>query len=120
MASSNNSSYNHCTIKYMSVLTTSTWLRKKSLQKQYPQLSQSLSADVVIIGAGLTGITTAYLLAKAGKKVIVLEKNTVGSGMTSLTTAFLTSLVDPGLQDMVQKIGAQKAKKVWESGQTAI
>ena len=104
----------------MSLSNTSTWLRTRPLKKQYPQLQQSLTTDVVIIGAGLTGITTAYLLAQAGKKVVVLEKNTVGSGMTSITTAFLTSVVDPRLQDMVRKMGTEKAKKVWQSNQTAI
>lgn len=41
--------------------------------KTYPQLQEEIGVDVAIVGGGLTGITTAYALAKAGKEIAVLE-----------------------------------------------
>src|SRR5207253_3241563 len=60
----------------------------------FPPLKESTSADVAIVGAGLAGITTAYLLAKAGKKVIVIDDGPPGGGETGRTTAHLTSEID--------------------------
>jgi glycine/D-amino acid oxidase-like deaminating enzyme len=41
---------------------------------QFPPLAADAAVDVVVVGAGITGLTTAYLLAKAGKQVMVLER----------------------------------------------
>lgn len=100
--------------------TKSTWLDEVKLDFKFPKLSQDIHADVVIVGAGITGITTAYLLAKAGKKVIVLDKNKVLSGETSYTTAFITHVIDADLSSLVKALGIKKAKQVWESGVHAI
>jgi glycine/D-amino acid oxidase-like deaminating enzyme len=53
-------------------------------------LSGTQKCDIVVIGAGLTGITTALLLAKSGARVIVLEADRVGGGTTGHTTAKVT------------------------------
>lgn len=51
--------------------------------------AQDCTTDVCIVGAGISGLTTAYCLAKAGKRVVVLEGRTRGSGMTGRTTAHI-------------------------------
>ena len=51
-------------------------------------------ADVCVVGAGIAGLTTAYLLGREGKSVAVLEAGMVGSGETSRTTAHLSSAID--------------------------
>jgi glycine/D-amino acid oxidase-like deaminating enzyme len=81
---------------------------------------KELRADVVIIGAGITGILSAYLLTKAGKKVIVVEKGEVGEGATKLTTAFITQLIDTSLTDLIKLFGLHKAKLIIESHGSAI
>ncbi len=70
-------------------------------------LADSLKVDVAIVGAGITGLTAAYLLSKSGRSVVVLEKDTVGSGATSYTTGFLTQVIDTSLAD---------AEKIWGEG----
>ena len=57
-------------------------------------LERDASANIVVIGAGIAGLTTAYLLARAGKAVIVLDDGPIGGGMTARTTAHLTCALD--------------------------
>lgn len=58
----------------------------------YPTLTGSVNADVVVIGGGIIGLSAAYMLQKAGKKVVLLEANRIGQGSTGYSTAKLTSL----------------------------
>lgn len=57
-----------------------------------PPAMGALRADVVVIGAGITGVTTALLLAQAGLDVVLLEAATAGSGVTGLNTAKVSAL----------------------------
>jgi glycine/D-amino acid oxidase-like deaminating enzyme len=57
-------------------------------------LAEDTHADVCIVGAGIAGLTTAYLLAKRGKSVIVLDDGAVGGGQTQRTTALLSNALD--------------------------
>lgn len=95
-----------------------TWAIKSS--KSYYAIESDTSCDVVIVGGGLAGILTAYFLAKAGKKVIVLEKDAIGQGVTYLTTAFITQCIDASLSDLVEMFGEKVASLVWLSGAQAI
>lgn len=47
---------------------------------EHPPLTESAEADVVVVGAGITGLTTALALAEAGQRVMVLEAARVGAG----------------------------------------
>lgn len=68
----------------------SYWL-KDSGGVTYPQLRDDIDVDVVIIGAGITGLTIAQVLKKAGRTVAVLERRTIANGTTSGTTGKVTS-----------------------------
>lgn len=57
----------------------------------HPTLEGDRSVDVAVIGAGITGLTTALLLARAGRSVCVVERHTVASGTSGHTTAKVTS-----------------------------
>jgi len=74
----------------------------------------------LVVGAGITGITTAHLLAQAGKRVIVIEMRGVGSGETGNTTAHLTEVLDARYHRISQKFGQQSAQHVAESKRKAI
>jgi glycine/D-amino acid oxidase-like deaminating enzyme len=58
---------------------------------KFPELAGDVACDVVVVGAGITGITTALLLAKSGADVAVIEASRVGSGTTGYTTAKVTA-----------------------------
>jgi len=97
----------------------STWHATTKMPK-FPALSKSTSADVCIVGGGLTGVMSAYLLAKAGKKVILLEKDRIGSGATGRTTGFLSHAIDTDLRDLIMMVGEEKARMVLDSHGKAI
>src|SRR5690349_8693930 len=96
-----------------------TWTAGVSL-KNFSSLQGSRDVDVVIIGGGITGITTAYLLTKAGKKVALIEQHTLTSNATCRTTAFLTHFIDTSMAHLIPMFGIQKAQQVVNSHRDAI
>ena len=89
--------------------------------KTYPTLSQNIEADIVIIGAGLVGIFNAYILSKAGLKVVVLEsKKEILHSTTLVTTAFITKIIDSSYEELITLFGKENARLIWQSGQDAI
>lgn len=93
-------------------LYTQTIWGANASSRTYPQLSADLSADVAIVGAGITGITAAILLAKAGKHVVVLEASAVGKGTTGSSTGNLYAPVGIGLNSIARKHNEDILEKV--------
>lgn len=95
---------------------TSLWLAGRPGQAVAPDpLDETTrSADVVVVGAGLTGLVTAVLLARAGRDVMVLEAFRAGAGATGNTTAKISLLQGTKLSKIVGKHGAGVAKKYVE------
>ncbi len=83
-------------------------------------LPKDVSADVCIVGAGIAGMTTAYLLAREGKSVVVLDERPVGSGMTGRTTAHLVNALDHRYSDLERYHGEEGARLAAESHTAAI
>lgn len=86
----------------------------------YPELLDDLEVDVVIIGAGITGLTSAYLLKQSGLSVAVLEKDTVGGGTTGRTTGKVTSQHGLVYADLIKQVGEEAARMYSEANQAAI
>jgi glycine/D-amino acid oxidase-like deaminating enzyme/nitrite reductase/ring-hydroxylating ferredoxin subunit len=84
------------------------------------QLSTAKRFDVVVIGGGITGLTAAYLLKQAGKKVCVLERDRIGSVDTGNTTAHLTMVTDLRLSKLAKTFGKDQARLVWLGGAAAV
>lgn len=95
------------------------WIASTSLPK-YPALSQDISVDVAIIGGGLVGVTSAYLLKKKGLKVAILEVNRIAHGTTGHTTAKITSQHGLIYNKIINKHGEKKARQYAEANETAI
>src|SRR5688572_8830627 len=79
-------------------------------QTGYPKLTGRLETDVVVIGAGVTGLTAAALLLDAGLRVVVLEADRIASGTTGYSTAKVSSLHGLIYADMVSRHGARTAQ----------
>ena len=89
--------------------------------RRYAPLTQDVDADVCVVGAGLAGITTAYELARAGKRVVVLEKEqNVAAGETSKTTAHLTNVMDDRFMYLESHISRDAARQARESHGAAV
>lgn len=86
----------------------------------FPTLNADLSVDVVIIGAGITGITAAAHLAGAGRTVAVLEARRVGAGTTGHSTGNLYAIVDEYLYKLAKKWGDDKVSAIVQSRVRAI
>lgn len=88
--------------------------------KSYPPLKTDTNCDVCIIGAGISGLTTAYLLSKSGKKVLVLDDGPVAGGQTRRTTAHLTNVLDDRYHVLENYFGVEGSKLAAESHGAAI
>lgn len=85
----------------------------------FPTLQKDVSASICVVGAGIAGLTTAYLLASKGKSVIVIDKGKVASGDTSKTTAHLTYVLDERYYELESQF-PNDVKKIVESHIKAI
>jgi glycine/D-amino acid oxidase-like deaminating enzyme/nitrite reductase/ring-hydroxylating ferredoxin subunit len=86
----------------------------------FPPLDTDLSVDVAIIGGGITGITTAAQLMRAGRTVAVLEARDVGFGTTGQSTGNLYGLVSTGLYELGRKWGDDIVEQVVQSRLLAV
>jgi len=77
-------------------------------------------ADVCIIGGGIGGLTTAYLLLKEGKSVVLLEDGQIASGESGRTTAHLMSAIDDRFYLLEKNLGKETAKIAAESHSAAV
>ncbi|WP_407644635.1 FAD-dependent oxidoreductase [Cohnella cholangitidis] len=87
---------------------------------EYPKLAKDIEADVVIVGAGITGITAGYLLSKEGKKVVILEAGRILHGTTGHTTAKVTAQHDIIYDELIQHFGEEKARLYYEANRDAL
>ena len=97
--------------------THSCW--KEAGTVHYPAVATDHHANALIIGGGITGVTAAYLLAKADKSVILLEKNELCQGETGHTTAHITYPTDIRLTELVKDFGEDHAQAIWDAHQAA-
>src|SRR5438045_3799209 len=97
----------------------SYWTDSASLPS-FSKLEDETQADVVVVGGGMTGLTSAYLLARAGHAVVLLERGRCAAIDTAHTSAHLTMVTDARLSDLVKRLGRTHAQAVWDAGRAAI
>lgn len=86
----------------------------------YGSLQSDKITDVLIVGGGIAGVTTAYCLSKSGKKVVLLEDGYLGSGETGRTTAHITYALDDRYYDLEKFFGEEKARLAAQSHKEAL
>jgi glycine/D-amino acid oxidase-like deaminating enzyme len=95
----------------------SFWYTQVPLPERTPQLSTDVSADVCIVGAGYTGLWTAYYLKKAAPDlhVVLLDKECAGYGASGRNGGWLTNSVTGGREQYVSSHGVQAAKNMQQA-----
>lgn len=99
--------------------TSSVWMSTFEVP-QYKPLSRDEDCDVCIIGAGITGLSSAYMLTRSGKKVIVVDDGSIGGGESARTTAHITNVIDDRYYHIESLHGKEAAKLAAESQTAAI
>jgi len=99
---------------------TSLWQNNMPVYKSQNDPDIQSIYDVAIIGGGITGISTAYLLQAAGKKCILFESNNLCFGTTGGTTAHLNTLLDTPYTTIIKNFGKENAQLVAKATAEAI
>jgi glycine/D-amino acid oxidase-like deaminating enzyme len=100
--------------------TDSSWFRALKGPLRFNKLTENLSTDVVVVGGGIAGLTTAYLLSKAGKRVVLLDDGYIASGETGRTTAHITHALDDRYYNLEKRHGRERTRLAAESHTAAI
>src|SRR4051812_37191429 len=106
-------------VKIEAVKNESVWADTVEMPK-YPPLQESTLADVCIVGAGIAGMTTAYLLTQAGKSVLILDDGPLAGGVTEVTTAHLSNAIDDRYFEIERLHGEGGAQLTAQSHTAAI
>jgi glycine/D-amino acid oxidase-like deaminating enzyme len=89
------------------------WLINSGLPVNYPKLEQSIKTEIVIIGGGISGALTAYMLINAGLTCTVVDARTIGLGSTCASTSLLQYELDKPLSELSSQIGFQPAARAY-------
>jgi glycine/D-amino acid oxidase-like deaminating enzyme len=89
-------------------------------QPEYPTLNEDIKVDIAIIGGGIVGISTAYLLSKSGSKLAIVEADHILKGTTGHTTAKITSQHELIYNKIATKISKEFAKQYSSANESAI
>src|SRR3546814_13792917 len=81
-----------------------------------PPLPSNASCDVIVIGSGIAGLSTASELSRFGRSVIVIERGAVGRGMTARTTAQLPPQLDDVLSELI-RVPGEGARRLFKHTQ---
>ena len=83
-----------------------------------PVLTQGCECDVLVVGSGIAGLSTAYELARFGRSVMVIDRGRIGAGMTARTTAHLASALDDYYSELI-KVHGEGAARLYHDSQVA-
>jgi glycine/D-amino acid oxidase-like deaminating enzyme/nitrite reductase/ring-hydroxylating ferredoxin subunit len=97
----------------------SFWL-ETTPETDYPKLADGISVDVAVVGAGITGITAAVLLERAGKTVALIDSKRIVHGATGYTTAKVTSGHGSSYRKIRQAFGEDGARIYAEANEAAL
>ena len=87
---------------------------------RFPKLERDEAVDVAVVGAGITGLTAAFLLLQEGRSVALVERDRCAEIDTGHTSAHLTMVTDRGAVDLVKAFGRDHAQAAWDAGLAAI
>lgn len=97
----------------------SVWLSSTEMPS-YPKLAKDIQVDAAVVGAGITGMTTAYLLASKGLKVALVDAGKIANGTTGHTTAKITAQHNLVYDEFISHFGEEKARLYYEANREAL
>lgn len=97
----------------------SVWSESCEFDKR-EELKGDIETDILVIGAGIAGILTAYLLKQSGRQVILIDKDEIASGNTKNTTAKITTQHDLIYSKLIKEFGEEKAKQYAKANTKAL
>lgn len=99
--------------------STSIWMATPDIRVE-PQLASDIETDICVVGAGIAGMTTGYLLSRENQRVVVLDDGPIGGGETCRTTAHLVNAPDTYFTELEKLHGRPRARLAAESHTAAI
>ncbi|MCL1632069.1 FAD-dependent oxidoreductase [Sporolactobacillus sp. CPB3-1] len=99
--------------------TTSLWRNTLHLPTFSP-LNENQTTDTLVVGAGITGITAAYLLAKNGVPVTLIDAASIASGTTGDTTAKITAQHGLIYDHLIHTVGVERAALYYQANKEAV
>ncbi|NGT55982.1 FAD-dependent oxidoreductase [Clostridium perfringens] len=97
----------------------SVWSESCKFRKR-EALNKDIKTDVLVIGAGIAGILTAYMLKQNGRDVVLIDAAEIASGNTKNTTAKITSQHDLIYSKLITQFGEEKARQYAKANELAI
>src|SRR5947207_5305057 len=97
----------------------SCWMQDAPAIEASP-LKSDQTCDVVVIGSGIAGLSTAYELSRFGRSVIVIDRGGIGRGMTARTTAHLVTELDDFYSELIRVRGEDEARIYYDSQVAAV
>src|SRR5919109_175178 len=100
---------------------TPLWLDRRGTPALHvPKLSGIIDADIAIVGGGITGCACAYLLARSGARVVVVDAGAIGRGSTAASTALLMQEPDADFIALADRYGRSTAVQIWRQSRRAV
>lgn len=100
-------------------MSSSYWV-ESTPKTNFPNLSEDINTDVLIIGGGITGIATAYMLSNSNLNVTIVDTDRIAMGVTANTTAKITSQHGLLYDYLLNSFGFDTAKGYLNSNEDAI
>ena len=99
--------------------TRSLWMSVEVDPAARP-INKDCHCDVVVVGAGIAGLSVAYELVSKGRSVVILDRGSIAGGMTSRTTAHLAPICDDAISELIKIRGEEIARLFQSSHETAV
>src|SRR5215212_4209471 len=88
--------------------------------RAFPQLIEDVRCDLVVVGSGIAGLSSAYEAARCGATVTVIDRGEITSGMTARTTAHLVTEIDDRYFELIDAVGEDDARLYHETQVAAV
>lgn len=104
-------------LKPVMILLESVWNRIQL--PEFSRVEQDITTDVLIVGGGMAGVLTAYMLERAGVDYLLIEADRIGGGISANTTAKITSQHGLIYGQLIDRFDVDKARMYWEANEQA-